>query len=96
MCAHQFTRPAVVFSSSLNPSRNVTISVAMNSAMTTDSRETDAPSPTGRATTRRIEQNDDAGEDRCGERHERGAVHAERAGLREVDDPRPYRNSTAV
>ena len=44
MCAHQFTRPAAVRSSSVNPSRNVTISVAMNSAMTTDSMETDAPS----------------------------------------------------
>ena len=40
MCIHQFTRSAVVPSSRRKASRNVIISVAMNSAMTTDSSDT--------------------------------------------------------
>ena len=45
-------------------SRNVIISVAMNSAMTIDSIDTCVPSATGRTKARRIEQVDDAGEHR--------------------------------
>ena len=52
-CTHQFTRPAVLPSSSRNVSRNVIISVAMNSAMTIDSIDTFVPSATGRTNARR-------------------------------------------
>ena len=63
MCAHQFTRPASVRSSSRKPSRNVIISVAMNSAMTIDSIDTcvaEARRPDERAPD---QQEQDAGQD---------------------------------
>ena len=60
MCTHQFTRPARLPSSSENASRNVTISVAMNSAMTTDSIETVAPSADGPSHDAPDEQEEDA------------------------------------
>ena len=50
---HQLTRPAADSSSSRQPSRNVTISVAMNSAITIDSIDTFVPSATGRTNARR-------------------------------------------
>ncbi len=54
---HQLIRPAGDSSSSRQPRRNVAISVAMNSPMTTDSMERVWPSATGRTIARRTRRN---------------------------------------
>ena len=51
---HQFTRPAIVPSSSRQVRRKVIISVAMKSAITIDSSDSFVPSATGRTNARRI------------------------------------------
>ena len=51
-CTHQFTRPARLASARRKSSRKVTISVAMNTPMTTDSIDS-LPSASGRRATRR-------------------------------------------
>ena len=53
-CTHQFTRPDVVPSSSLNVRRKVIMRVAMKRAMTMDSMDTVVPRPTGRTNARRM------------------------------------------
>ena len=86
MWIHQFTRAAMVPSSSRNASRNVIISVAMNSAMTSDSTDTLVPSATGRTNARRTKQIADAEQDGGRKRRQRQAVGMKPAGLRQVDD----------
>ena len=73
-------------SSRLKPSRNVTISVAMNNAMTIDSIET-RRAQRGRTEDRAPhEQKQDAAEHGRGKRHQHDAIGEEPARVRQVGD----------
>ena len=87
-CIHQLIRPAADSSSSRQPRRNVTISVAMNSPIDDRfERDLSRRGATGRTNARRTSRKHDAGQHGDRKRRQHDAVGVEPRRVGQIDNP---------